>query len=82
MKIVYDQHHDSGRLREFRYDCVDHHVAVEIGRSRLPSGIGAGVRLTDRVQDGEPEQLSILLVAGHRHEGDRAILARTVTPRP
>ena len=69
-------------LGQFRYDRVDHHVAVEIGRSRLPSGIGRGVRLADRVQDGEPELLSILLVAGHRHEGDPAILARPVRPRP
>ena len=78
MEIVYDQHHASGRFREFRYDCVDHHVAVEIRRSRLPSGIRAGVRLTDRVQDGEPKLLSILLVAGHRYEGDPAILAHAV----
>src|SRR4029077_13181749 len=35
----------------------------------------------DRVQDGEPELLSILLVTGHRHEGDPAILAGSVRPR-
>ena len=82
VEIVYDQHHDSGRFGQFRYDRVDHHIAVKIGRSRLPSGISNGVRLADRVQDGEPELLSILLVAGHRHQGDSAILARSVRPRP
>ena len=76
VEIVYDQHNDSGRFGQFRYNRVDHHVAVKIGRSRLPSGISDGVRSTDRVQDGEPELLSILLVTGHRHEGDPAILAR------
>ena len=82
MQIVYDQHHDSGLLGQFRRNRVDHHPAVKIGHSRLPCGISRGVRLTDGVQDGEPELLRILLVAGHRHEGDPTILALTVRPRP
>ena len=76
VEIVDHQHNDSGRFGQFRYDRVDHHIAVEIGRSGLPSGISAGIRSPDRLQDGEPELLRILLVAGHRHEGDPAILAR------
>src|SRR5690348_11611356 len=82
VKIVYDQHNDSVCFGQFRYDRVDHRVAVKIGRGHLPSGISDGVRLTDGVQNGEPELLSILLVTGHRHKGDPAIFAGSVRPRP
>ena len=82
VEIVDHQHNDSGRFGQFRYNRVDNHIAVEIGRSGLPSGISDGIRSPDRLQDGEPELLRILLVAGHRHEGDPAILARSVGPRP
>ena len=82
VEIVDHQHDDSGRFGQFRYDRVDNHVAVKIGRGGLPSGISDGVRSPDRLQDGEPELLRILLVAGHRHVGDPAVLARSVGPRP
>ena len=82
VEIVYHQHNDSGRFGQFRYDRVEDHIAVKLGRSRRRSGISDGVRSTDRFQDGEPELLSILPVTGHRHEGDPAILARSVGPRP
>jgi hypothetical protein len=81
VEIVYDQHNASGHFAKFGYDRVDHHFAGKRGRSHLPLGISDGVCLTDRVQDGEPELLSILLVTGHRHEGDPAILAGSVRPR-
>ena len=71
VEIVDHQHNDSGRFGQFRYNRVDNHIAVKIGRSGLPSGISDGIRSPDRLQDGEPE-LRILLVAGHRHEGDPA----------
>ena len=82
MEIVYDQHIDWGRFGEFRYDLVDDHIAVKNGRSGLTSGFSDRPRLTDRVQDREPELLSILLVTRHRQERDPAILARSVRPRP
>jgi hypothetical protein len=81
VEIVNDQYNDSIRFGQFRYNRVDHRIAVKIGRCRLPSGISDGVRFADRVQDVEPELLSILLVAGHRHEGHPAILARSLRPR-
>ena len=82
VEIVDHQHNDSGRFGQFRYNHVDDRIGVKIGRSGRPSGISDGIRSPDRLQDGEPELLRILLVAGHRHEGHPAILARSVGPRP
>ena len=82
VEIVNHQHDGSGRFGQFRYDRVDDYIAIKIGRSHRRSGISDGIRSTDRLQDGEPELLSVLLVAGHRHEGDPAILVRPVGPRP
>jgi hypothetical protein len=39
-------------------------------------------RLADRVQQGTPEDLSILLAAPHRHEDDAMRLTRAVRPGP
>ena len=82
VEIVDHQHNDSGRFGQFKNNRVDDRIAVKIGRSGLPSGISDGIRSPDRLQDGEPELRRILLVAGHRHEGDPAILGRSVGPSP
>ena len=81
MEVVDDQHDDFGLFRELRDDCFDHRVAIERWGSRLGSGVSRGGRLADRVQNGEPELLGILLVARHRHECDPTILAGAVSPR-
>ena len=79
--IVDDQHEDWGLLRKFRHDRVDHRVAIERGGSCSASGIRPGGRLADRVQNGEPELLGVLLVVRDRYEADPAILAGAVRPR-
>jgi hypothetical protein len=71
VEIVDDQHHGSGLLRELGEDRVDERAAVDSGDRGPRPGLRRRVeRLADRIQQGEPELLRVLLVARHGHGGD------------
>ena len=65
--------------REFGAHLVDHGLAVEPGRRGR--GLGAAGRGADRAQQGEPEQLRVVLARPYGHERDPAVRAPSVGPR-
>ena len=66
MEIVDDQHDGFEVLDELRRDCVDELVAVELGSGRrLRLRIDRAGQAADLIQDGGPEALRILFVAGY-----------------
>jgi hypothetical protein len=81
VEIVDDQHDPAPMVFECCHHPLDHRPPVEAGggggRFRPAGGAGA---MTDRVQQGKPEQLGILLVALHLDHGEPMPLARTVGP--
>jgi hypothetical protein len=72
VQVVDHQDEGTGELGQFGAHPVDHGRGVEPGRRRRR--LGSPGRRTDRVQQGQPEQLRIVLVRPYRQERDRAIL--------
>ncbi len=79
MQVVDDQDEGTAGRREFGQHLVHHGLAVEPGRRGR--GLGAAGRGADRAQQGEPEQLRVVLARLYGQEGDPAVLARPVDPR-
>jgi len=82
VQIVDDQDDAAAMVGELRQHPVEHRLPVEVGCRcwRFRAGGGAG-GLTDRAEHGQPEQLSVLLVALHLDDGEPMPLTRTVSPR-
>jgi len=79
MQVVDDQREGAAGRREFRAHLVDHGLAVE--PRRRGRGLGAAGGGADGAQQGEPEQLRIVLARLYGHERDRAVLAPSIGPR-
>ena len=79
---VIDDHRDAGAgIGELRQHPVNHCRCVEVrrrGRRSRPAGRGASV--TDRVEQGQPELLGVLLIALYLQHREPAALTRTVSP--
>jgi hypothetical protein len=82
MQIINNQRDVATSIGELRQHPVDHRRCIEV-RCRCwrfrAAGWGAG--LTDRVEQGKPELLGVVLVALHLHDGEPVRLPRTVGPR-
>jgi hypothetical protein len=81
VQVVDDEEEGSAGCPDLGQDLVHHGAAVEAGRRgrRLRGALGAGCG-ADRVQQGEPEQLRVLLSRPYGHERDTAALSRPVRP--
>lgn len=74
MQVVDDQDAGIAGRRELGQHLVHHGPAVVPGRR------GRGLGATDRTQQGEPEQLGVVLAGLDRHEGDPPVLALSIGP--
>ena len=82
MQIINNQRDVATSIGELRQHPVDHRRCIEVRRRCWrfrAAGWGAG--LTDRVEQGKPELLGVVLVALHLHDGELVRLPRTVGPR-
>jgi hypothetical protein len=81
VQIINHQRDAPGSIGELRQHPVDHRRRVEVRcrcwRFRLA---GRGRSVTDRVEQGQPELLGVLLVALHLQRGEPAWLLRTAGP--
>ncbi len=60
---------------------LDHRRCVEVRRRCWQFGAAVCTGgMTDRVEQGKPELLGVVLVASHLHEGEPVRLARTAGP--
>ena len=81
LEIINNQRDAAMSVGELRQHPVDHRRRVEVGcrcwqfRAAVCTG---GV--TDRVEQGEPELLGVVLVALHLHEGEAVRPARPAGP--
>ncbi|MGF7235563.1 MAG: hypothetical protein ACQSGP_11510 [Frankia sp.] len=70
VQVINDQRQVDAIFGEFRQHPVDHGPRIEGGgrcrRFRVAARAGG---LTDRVKQGQPETLGVLLVAPHLHDG-------------
>ena len=82
VEVVDDHHEGAVMVGELRQHPVDHRPPVELRRRcwrfRL-AGCAGG--MTDRVEQGKPELLGVVLVALHLQHGEPMRLTRTVGPR-
>jgi hypothetical protein len=81
VQVIDDQDERITGRADFGQYLVHHGEAVEAGcrGRRLRTAVCAG-GVADRAENGEPEQLRVMLAGPHRHEGDRAVLTRTAGP--
>jgi hypothetical protein len=81
VEIVNNQRDAAMSVGELREHLVDHRLPVEVGRRcrQFRAALGAG-SVTDRVEQGQPELLGVVLVAWHLHEGETVRLARSAGP--
>jgi hypothetical protein len=81
VQVVDDEEEGSAGRRDLGEDLVHHGAAVEAGgHDRRLRGVPGTGRGTDRVQQGQPEQLRVLLARPYGHERDTAVLSRPVDP--
>ena len=82
VEIIDNQRDVATSIGELRQHPVDHRRCIEVGcRCRRFRAAGWGAGLTDRVEQGKPELLGVVLVALHLHDGELVRLPRTVGPR-
>ncbi len=81
VEIINDQRDAATSIGELRQHPVDHRRRIEVGRRgrRFRAAVCTG-GMTDRVEQGQPELLGVLLVALHLHDGEPVRLARTAGP--
>ena len=81
VEIINHQRDAAASVGELRQHPVDHRRRIEVGcRGRqFRAAVGTG-DLTDRVEQGQPELLGVLLVALHLQDGEPARLPRTAGP--
>ena len=81
VEIINDQRDVAASVGELRQHPVDHRRRVEV-RCRCWRFRAAGCpgSMTDRVEQGQPELLGVLLVALHLHDGEPVRLTRPVGP--
>jgi hypothetical protein len=81
VEVIDNQRHAAAGVRELRQHPVDHRLRVEVrcrgweGRATVRAG-----DVADRVEQGQPELLGVLLVALHPQQGELARLALTSDP--
>ena len=81
VKIINNQRDAAMSAGELREHPVDHRRCVEVGcRCWRFATVGRGRSVTDRVEQGQPELLGVLLAALHLHEGEPARLIRQASP--
>ena len=81
VEIINNQRDAAVSVGELREYPVDHRQCVEVGcRCWRFRTAGRGRSVTDRVEQGQPELLSVLLAALHLHEGEPARLTRSAGP--
>src|SRR6266516_2055452 len=81
MQIINNQRDVAVSVGEFREHPVGHRRCVEVGcRCWRFRAAGRGRSVTDRVEQGQPELLGVLLAALHLHEGEPVRLARSSGP--
>ena len=81
MEIINNQRDAATSIGELREHPVDHRRRVEVGcRCSRFRAAGRGRSVTDRVEQGEPELVGVLLVALHLQHGESARLTRTASP--
>ena len=84
VQIVDDQDEAAADARRARcrQHPVDHRPAVEVeGRGRRFGAAGGAGGLPDRVEQGQPEILGVVLIAVHRQDSEPVPLSRTAGPR-
>ncbi len=82
VQVINNQCDAVASIGEFREHPAGHRRRVEVGRRgrRFRAAVCTG-GLTDRVEQGQPELLGVLLVALHLQHGEPARLPRTAGPR-
>ena len=81
MEIINNQRDAAASIGELRQHPVDHRRCIEVGCRcwRFRAAVCTG-DVTDRVEQGQPELLGVLLVALHLQDGEPARLPRTAGP--
>ena len=81
MEIINHQRDAAVSVGELRQHPVGHRRCVEVRRRwrRFRAAVCTG-GVTDRVEQGQPELLGVVLVALHLHEGEPVRLARPAGP--
>jgi hypothetical protein len=79
---IINHHCDAvASIREFGEHPVNHRLPVELGcRGWRFRAAGCPRSITDRAEQGQPEQLGILLIALHLHDSKPVPLTRLVGP--
>jgi hypothetical protein len=81
VEILNNQRDAAASVGELRQHPVDHRWCIEVGcRGRQFRTTGRDRSVTDRVEQGKPELLGVLLVALHLQHGEPARLPRTAGP--
>ena len=82
MEIINNQRDAATSIGELGQHPGDRRRRIEVGcRCWRFRGDGRGRSVTDRVEQGQPEELCVLLVALHLDDGEPARLTRLVGPR-
>ena len=81
VQIINNQREAGAGLGEFRQHPVSHRRCVEVRRGcRRSCAAGRGRSVTDRVEQGQPELLGVLLIALHLQHGEPVALTLTAGP--
>ena len=81
VEIINNQRDAAASIGELRQHPVGHRRRVEVRRPcRRFRAAGCGRSVTDRVEQGQPELLGVVLVALHLQDGEPARLTRAARP--
>ena len=79
---IIDHHHDvAASISELGEHPGDHRRRIEIWCRRRRRAAGRAADMTDRVEEGQPEFLGVVLVAPHLHDSEPVQLTWAVCPR-